>query len=865
MANLATGGQMFFNAFDIEGIRKDWQDMLRDVATGAPAAGGALRGLANDAGDLTGAMAGAKRTVGEVMSDFYNRAGQAEQRALALGYGLDQQRQSLQSQISAANGAITELIGMGLDATDSHVQEAVSQLQTLQALLDDLEARTKAQADAAAARAAYADQALKASGAIQQGGRGGTPPKALGVTSGLMQSLLALYGPLQGIIGKGGVQAAAHARERSFIADQLALREPSAPTPTDLPLLAPVRTTDGTVGLMPMGRQLHINPAASLRAAPAQQVSFAAAQAASQGTYGRTGQGGRGGDVAAGRLVEAQRKLSDALAEVNRRAAVFGDTQATMAERAGLVQGAIESLLAQGFDPESAAVQDLYAQYQDLTKAQADNTAGVKGAMQANQAFLDLQSRLLDATGKAPSRVDQFRRAIYELAAQGKLAGDEIARLLGLLHDMEQQDRVKVALDTAMIGEQVAQAVVDGIAAIREGDLKGAVSSLASAVGGVVSLIPGQQALGGFISSSGGFLGEIVQGLSDLFTGDSPAQRALRSALTDTVAGAFASGIMAGIRGEEGWQQALSDTVKQGLLSALIETFVQTAIVQTIMQPFIAEYVRILQTQGAGAAQAYLAQNAQGVIDQATRAAEGFCQRPTQRPVPQHAGGGRRHGRRVRVRQPVPAPQHRHQPVRGAVVGATDDQRRVRNPRRGSGHQVRGRRPTASSQAQRRAHGVRHRRPHRGCSVTAITPPAVPTAYTPPSLQLLDGAAGSVLYQAPLAAQPSIPYGLNVQPFTTYGSDLQAYRGDGRVVMGEHRYRLVVSSWGPAARKALLDALAATRAIKYGLWEQPAAVGARIDAEQPMGRPGGSYVVDVVVIPSDPATSDGTSAGVGIL
>lgn len=82
----------------------------------------------------------AERTIKDVFDDIAAAGLRAEQRALALGNTTEAQAESVGTRIGLINNGITELIAMGVSATDDKVQYLVTRLAELQAELAKLNA-----------------------------------------------------------------------------------------------------------------------------------------------------------------------------------------------------------------------------------------------------------------------------------------------------------------------------------------------------------------------------------------------------------------------------------------------------------------------------------------------------------------------------------------------------------------------------------------------------------------------------------------------------------------------------------------------------------------------------------------------------
>jgi TP901 family phage tail tape measure protein len=283
------------------------------------------------------------------------------------------------------------------------------------------------------------------------------------------------------------------------------------------------------------------------------------------------------------------------------------------------LQRALINLRNQGFDANSQAVQRLVRQINELELRAALKELrekGLKGLSDFNRQVLIANGVLPGATVKARSFSDALRTLAGNDVADG--LADIIDGIKAIREAGSDAEGVVKGLTLALNG---ATKVVESLSS---GDLFETVKSLAMLAGegiGQITNTPGLgQAVGGVLD-----LGKaIVTAISDVFTGDSPAARALREGLTPSIASAFTQGIINGIRGAEGWQEGLRDGVKMVFLQSLVEAFVQGAIIQTYLAPIIAEYSKLLAKGNVEGAKAYLDSSLGPALEQAYAAAESF-------------------------------------------------------------------------------------------------------------------------------------------------------------------------------------------------------------------------------------------------
>jgi hypothetical protein len=331
--------------------------------------------------------------------------------------------------------------------------------------------------------------------------------------------------------------------------------------------------------------------------------------------------------------------LKVALSQVDLQARVFGETTSTLTARTQLYRGAIEALLAGGLDPESNKIQGLFIEYEKYAGKLAEVQAAEQARTQAQQLATTTLEQLLIATGEAPTKVDAFRAAIDKLAESGTVSNEELEELLRLLGLLQQQDAISLALDTAGIAVGVASAIEAGISQVEAGNLEGAISSFFQAGAGIASLA-GNDLVAGMLGIAGPFVAQISQRISDAFTGDSAAQRALRATLSSTIAGAFVEGMLEGANQTEGWREALGENVRDVLLRSIFEAFVQSAIIESIIQPFLRDFARVMETEGAASAARFAAANFDAIFQRALGSAETFLGALPPNLLPAPASGG---------------------------------------------------------------------------------------------------------------------------------------------------------------------------------------------------------------------------------
>ena len=114
----------------------------------------------------------------------------------------------------------------------------------------------------------------------------------------------------------------------------------------------------------------------------------------------------------------------------------------------------------------------------------------------------------------------------------------------------------------------------------------------------------------------------IVDALDDYATKTVEKVEAMSSTVGRGLASAFSAGILAAARGQGGWQEDLAQGVKDAIVSALIEAFVEAQMAQAQMKDFIDTFNDILLDSGADAARRYAEQNLEAITDTLLEGAE---------------------------------------------------------------------------------------------------------------------------------------------------------------------------------------------------------------------------------------------------
>lgn len=283
------------------------------------------------------------------------------------------------------------------------------------------------------------------------------------------------------------------------------------------------------------------------------------------------------------------------------------------------LQRQIINLRKQGVEPTDEAIQRLVRRINELQLA-----AAMKELAQRGIAGLSAFNRqVLEANGilpKASVATKSFAASLRELGGNDVASGlaDVIDGIRQIREAGGDAEKVVAGLTLALTGATKA------VESLGSGDKFQTIKNLAMLVGegaGMAAGIPGVgQAVGAVFD-----LGKaIYEALSDSFTGDSPAARAIRESLTPAVASAFSNGIMQALRGQEGWQDSLRDDVKTAFVGALIQAFVQSAIVGAILEPLVTQYSKLIARGQYDQARAFLTSELPAALEDAMRSVDIF-------------------------------------------------------------------------------------------------------------------------------------------------------------------------------------------------------------------------------------------------
>lgn len=333
-------------------------------------------------------------------------------------------------------------------------------------------------------------------------------------------------------------------------------------------------------------------------------------------------------DPALGETVRAQ--LGQDLAAAARQAAAFGNQSEYAATALGLVESAIKRLLAEN---PAAFIDDLVAVWERWNIEMLESGEIAPDLRDVMQQLEAAQANLAKLTGQAPSQWDELRTAFNNAAAAAILTREELEKLLETIDEFEGVEKAAQAMNELAgnidLGSGIAEGLTKAIESIQAGDLQGAVGGLTQ-LGTSIGTLIGGPAVGALVGAIGRGVQAAIglfQTISDLFTGDSPARRKLAQSLASTVAGAFRTGIIEGMRGGEDWQKNLKQGVQEAVLGAVVDAFIQAAVMQAIFQPFIDTFTKILNKSGVDAAFDYFDSTFEGFWNDAMSVIEGFVAR----------------------------------------------------------------------------------------------------------------------------------------------------------------------------------------------------------------------------------------------
>jgi hypothetical protein len=293
-------------------------------------------------------------------------------------------------------------------------------------------------------------------------------------------------------------------------------------------------------------------------------------------------------------------------------ARAFGEESEGAAEKQRLLEAAIRAVLA--LDP-AADVSEWVASLDEYARV-------AKDASDSNNELAAAVEFMRSQTRRTGQDWDALREKLREAAKQGEITREELERLLKAVQQLQTAGDIEIVV-------QAFGGLAEALEGLRDGNIDSVLQGLTQ-VGTAIGFAIGGPAGAAIAQAIGQALQTVVRlgrVLSDLFTGDSPARRQLAKALSDTVAGAFRTGILDGIKGADGWQDRLRDNVQDAILTAIIDAFIQAAIIEAIFKPFIDQFTRLLNRSGADAAFDFFDREFEGFLESSVRIAEEFVRR----------------------------------------------------------------------------------------------------------------------------------------------------------------------------------------------------------------------------------------------
>lgn len=291
-------------------------------------------------------------------------------------------------------------------------------------------------------------------------------------------------------------------------------------------------------------------------------------------------------------------------------------------------------LRTKGAEPSSAAIQELVRRINELQLKAALDELRQKGVKNLS-AFA---RSVLEANGILPKTVAETRKLSDTLRSLGD--NDIATGLADVL------DGIKAITEAGGDAEKVIAGlttVLKGVAKVVEGlssgDAFDVIKNSASIIGEGIGMAAGVPGVGQLVGAAFDLGRMIVQSISDAFTGDSPAARAIRDGLAGAVQSAFTTGILAALQKGENWRENLREGAKLAFLTALIEAFVKSTIVTAIMEPIMYAYSKMLAKGQYDAAKEYLANSLPAAINRAMTEVDSFVSSLPPGLIPTQPGG----------------------------------------------------------------------------------------------------------------------------------------------------------------------------------------------------------------------------------
>ena len=242
--------------------------------------------------------------------------------------------------------------------------------------------------------------------------------------------------------------------------------------------------------------------------------------------------------------------LKTAFTGLEREYAVFGDKNAELTGKISLVENAITSLLANGFNPEGSVIQKLYAQYEELNRAKANSVGATRTQAQAAEDFASAQERLNTLLKEGGSSAE-FSQVADDLARAGREAGvaagavDEfVASAQNAGSKAQTLERFTGAIDDIQTGLGLASQGFRTFADLVDKDTARVLNALDSIVTGLGGVAGGlaQIATGNIFGGIVSIIGSIFSFIGSLFGQTEEAAKDAEAAI-DRMKRAFSSNL----------------------------------------------------------------------------------------------------------------------------------------------------------------------------------------------------------------------------------------------------------------------------------------------------------------------------------
>ena len=288
------------------------------------------------------------------------------------------------------------------------------------------------------------------------------------------------------------------------------------------------------------------------------------------------------------------------------------------------LQWQLVELRTKGAEPSSAAIQELVRRIRTQLKARSKADESEPGG--------SLVPSERTALPKTVARMRLVR--LRDLSDNDVASSADIIDGINGIKDAAAGAAITVVALTLML--EGATKIVNGLA---DGDTFETLKNTASIIGEGIGMAAGIPGVGQAVSAVFDLGKAIVDAISDVFTGDSPAARAIRDGLAGAVQSAYTIGILAALQDSELAGEPARG-VKLAFLTALIEAFVKSTIVTAVMEPIMYAYSKMLAKGQYAAAAEYLASALPAAINTAMQRVDDFVSSLPAGILPSKDGGG---------------------------------------------------------------------------------------------------------------------------------------------------------------------------------------------------------------------------------